>query len=305
MVTAYTIPCLSLRQIAQSGQCFRMTPLSQEELPEGTDTGYRIISQGLCLKIWQTREQLFFECPEENLEFWLSYFDYETDYQGILASVSQKDSYLTAAAQAGRGIRILRQDPWEMIITFVISQQKTIPKIKELVEALCRRYGTPVTALPSTENQEPLSALWGFPSPKELASASLEELQSLKLGYRAKYIYKLSQDAASGILDLSALKTMCYKDAMEYLCSLYGIGRKVANCVCLFGLHHVEAFPVDTWIEKILLEQYYTKRRYGRIPKARLYDKIIADHFGQYEGCAGIMQQYIFHFERTIRSGKE
>ena len=301
MITTFTIPCLSLRQIAQSGQCFRMTPLPEHKLPVDADSGYRIISRGLWLNIWQINEQLVLDCPKENLYFWLSYFDYETDYQAVLSSVSPEDSYLQAAAQAGCGIRILRQDPWEMIITFVISQQKTIPNIRDLVEALSSSYGTPLTSSPSEEPaRQPV--LYSFPTPEQLAAATLEELQSLKLGYRSKYIYQLAQDTAAGILNLSALKEMPYKEAMSYLTSFYGIGKKVANCVCLFGLHHIDAFPVDTWIEKILMEQYYTKRRYGRMPKARLYDQIIHDHFGQYKGCAGIMQQYIFHFERNIRS---
>ena len=135
-------------------------------------------------------------------------------------------------------------------------------------------------------------------SPKELARASLEELLDLKLGYRAKYIHRLSQDAAAGVLDPKKLETMEYGQAMEYLTGFYGIGKKVANCVCLFGLHHIEAFPVDTWIEKILLREYFSAKKYRRTPKNRLYDTILADHFGRYGGYAGVLQQYIFYYER-------
>lgn len=314
MKSTCTIPCLNLRQIAESGQCFRMTPLNKNEYPETGDTGYRIISQGRLVNLWQSKEQLTFDCPEEDLPFWMSYFDFETDYEAILSSVSPEDTYLKAAALAGGGIRILRQDPWEMIITFVISQQKTIPKIRELSEALCCKYGSPVLCrdmgdksripAPGSLHDEPsIPALYAFPTPEQLSAATLEELQKLKLGYRAKYIHRLAQDSEKGELDIDVLKKMSYEDAMKYLTGFYGIGKKVANCVCLFGLHHVEAFPVDTWIEKILLEQYYDKGRYGPIPKARLYDKIIMDHFGRYKGCAGIMQQYIFYYER-LRSSK-
>ena len=143
------------------------------------------------------------------------------------------DNYLRAAAAAGRGIRILRQDPWEMIITFVISQQKTIPCIRRLVEDISRRWGQKIA-----DGDDKNSAVYSFPTPKELARASLEELLDLKLGYRAKYIHRLSQDAAAGTLDLKKLETMEYGQAMEYLTGFYGIGKKVANCVCLFGLHH-------------------------------------------------------------------
>ncbi len=282
-----TIPNLNLTQIAQSGQCFRMTPICGKQGREG----YQVISRGRMALMEQDEERLLLECPKEDRAFWLEYLDWDTDYGKILASVRPDDGYLSRAARLGRGIRILRQDPWEMIITFVISQQKTIPNIRSLVETLSSRYGTAL--------KSPCGFLrHAFPSPGELAQASLGELLSLKLGYRAKYIHRLSQDAAGGRLDLKALEQMGYEQAMAYLMGFYGIGKKVASCICLFGLHHIEAFPVDTWIEKILMREYYDETRYKDIPKTRLWDQMIRDHFGAYEGCAGVMQQYIFYYER-------
>ena len=299
-MTSCVIPCLDLRQIAESGQCFRMTPLAGGTLTGHGDCGYRIISRGRVLRIWQRGLELSFDCGEEDMGFWLTYFDVDTDYQAVIDSVAPEDSYLAAAAAAGKGIRILRQDPWEMIITFVISQQKTIPKIRELVEALSAAYGKALEGDPGCGDMETVHA---FPTPRELSRATLEELQALKLGYRAKYIHRLCQDAVSGALDLKGLAQMGYEEAMEYLTGFYGIGKKVANCVCLFGLHHISAFPVDTWIEKILMSQYYDQRKYRRTPKGRLLDCIVTDCFGQYQGCAGVMQQYIFYYER-LRSSK-
>ena len=177
-----------------------------------------------------------------------------------------------------------------MIITFVISQQKTIPAIRALVEALCSRYGTKI------------DQFYAFPTPEQLCQASLEDLLALKLGYRAKYIYRLCRDAVAGRLDLAHLSKLDYTAAMEYLTGFYGIGKKVANCVCLFGLHHIDAFPVDTWIEKILNEHYYDAEKYKDLPKARLYDQMITDSFGCYKGYAGVMQQYIFNFLIYLRS---
>ena len=313
MITKYTISCLDLKQIAESGQCFRMN---------------RIISRGKLLDIWQKGQELTFDCAGEDLDFWLDYFDIAADYQDMINSVAPGNTYLAEAAQAGKGIRILKQDPWEMIITFVISQQKTIPKIRQLVEALCTSYGAPVSSSLNNGamvNHDPINAapgggihgkgpeafaaktntgqrLFSFPSPKELSRASLDELKELKLGYRAKYIYQLCQDAVSGALDLALLDTMDYGTALGYLTGFYGIGKKVANCVCLFGLHHIGAFPVDTWIEKILMAQYYDKRKYRRTPKTCLCDTIVKDVFGQYGGCAGVMQQYIFYYERLRNS---
>ena len=299
-----------LRQIAASGQCFRMR--------ETTPGVYTIVSRGRLLTVSQEGPKVAFDCPEVDLSYWKEYFDCATDYGRIQSMVSPKHPYLTAAAKAGQGIRILRQEPWEMIITFVISQQKTIPKIREAVEALSRAYGT---RLETALETKPLAAVsprtaaqglegegfYAFPTPEQLNRASLEELSALKLGYRAKYIKKLCADAAEGRLDLNLLETLDYSAAMDYLTGFYGIGRKVANCICLFGLHHIEAFPVDTWIEKILKNEYYPKhpRKYAALPKAQLYPAIIRDFFGRYRGCAGVMQQYIFYYERLRQNRAE
>ena len=124
-----------MQQIHQSGQCFRMVPLPEHTYPSGARNGYRLIS-GLCvLRAWQDGPFVCLDCPHEDLSFWLSYLDMGRDYQAVIASIDRENTYLKAAAMSGTGIRILRQDPWEMIITFVISQQKTIPNIRQLVEA--------------------------------------------------------------------------------------------------------------------------------------------------------------------------
>ncbi|MEY8337450.1 DNA glycosylase [Lachnospiraceae bacterium 62-35] len=283
-----TIDFFDLKQIADSGQCFRMAPLIGQE-----GDGFRIISRGRLLDVFQQKRTFSFHCSEEDMPYWEEYFDLKTDYGKIAASAALEDTYLQKAALFGSGIRILRQEPWEMIITFIISQQKTIPKIKESVELLSRTYGKKLSCAGHT--------FYAFPSPEELSSASLDELLSLKLGYRAKYIYHICQDAISGRLDLHSLSSMDYFQAMDYLTGFYGIGRKVADCICLFGLHHINAFPIDTWIQKILLREYY-QPLYEAIPKKHLYQKIVRDHFSCYEGFAGVMQQYIFYYERYSSS---
>ena len=259
--------------------------------PGRTNT-WQVISQGHVCFIRQENDIFFLECGPDLENFWKNYFDLNTDYEKMIASITPDDHYLKAASKAGQGIRILRQDTWEMIITFVISQQKTIPAIRALVEALCSRYGTKI------------DQFYAFPTPEQLCQASLEDLLALKLGYRAKYIYRLCRDAVAGRLDLAHLSKLDYTAAMEYLTGFYGIGKKVANCVCLFGLHHIDAFPVDTWIEKILNEHYYDAEKYKDLPKARLYDQMITDSFGCYKGYAGVMQQYIFNYERNVIHGK-
>lgn len=284
------LTCFSLEQIAGSGQCFRLTPC-----PEEAHT-YTVISKARFLKVSQEGNLVTFFCDDEEFPFWEQYFDLKTDYDAFRSAINPKDSYLRTAADFGRGIRILRQDPWEMIITFIISQQKTIPAIRQLVEALSLHYGT---KLPVPGN------VYAFPTPEQLADASLEDLLSLKLGYRAKYIKKICTDAREGTLDLNRLEALPYEEAMEYLVSFYGIGEKVANCICLFGLHHIDAFPVDTWIKKILLKEYAPKTRLPKdLPQSRLCGMLIQKHFSRYHGFAGVMQQYIFYYEREIAKGR-
>lgn len=303
----------NIRQIADSGQCFRMIPCD----PNAHGTAFSIISGTHFLRIEQQDHTVCFHCPECDFPFWEHYFDLETDYDSYIRAVDPADDYLTRAAAFGSGIRILNQDLWEMIITFIISQQKTIPAIRSLVETLSLRYGTQYPVLPESGLHNPnlsdgcISSTSGtpvfsgpeffhaFPTPEELNRASLDDLLSLKLGYRAKYIKRTCEDVCSGKLDLERLKTLDYNAAMETLLSCYGIGVKVANCICLFGLHHIDAFPVDTWIKKILLREYAPKSRCtGHVPETHLFEALIHENFSKYPGFAGVLQQYIFYYER-------
>ena len=270
-----TIPCFDLEQTALSGQCFRLMPGKEPGL-------WFVISQGKLLSIRQNDSQFTFECEEGSLEYWLSYFDVSTDYQAMIDSIDPDDTYLLSAAKAGAGIRILRQDPWEMIITFVISQQKTIPAIRSLVEALCRNYGTHIerTLLASSKLSEAGPSPFAFPTPEQLSRASLDDLLALKLGYRAKYIAVTARTIASGQISLEKIYDMRYPQAKKELMKLCGVGEKVAECICLFALHHMDAFPIDTHIRQVMDVHY--KRGF---PNRR------------YRGMRGIMQQYIFYYD--------
>lgn len=320
-----------LRQIAESGQCFRMNPVEGSE-----GRAYTVISGPHFLTLSQEGPAeadgcpVSFFCPENEFPFWENYFDLQTDYGAVIARISPEDAYLSRAAAFGSGIRILRQDLWEMIITFIISQQKTIPNIKALVEALCERYGTRLAKPPADEmpkgssqsaNEAPKKSsqsadgapkegsqsageaagdvYFTFPTPAQLSRASLDDLLDLKLGYRAKYIKRVCEDACSGALDLERLKEMDYLPAMDNLQQFYGIGKKVANCVCLYGLHHVGAFPIDTWIRRILLNEYGPKSRAcSELPQSKRCEALAEENFSRYGGYVGVMQQYIFYYER-------
>lgn len=282
----------TLRQIADSGQCFRMVPCD----PNRSQTAYRVISGRHFLIVEQTGDEVTFHCPNDEFAFWEHYFDLKTDYDAYIRAIDPMDDYLSRAAAFGSGIRILNQDLWEMIVTFIISQQKTIPAIRALVEALSEKYGTRYKIPPTVSGY-----YYAFPSPEELNRASLDDLLALKLGYRAKYIKQTCEDVCSGKLDLDRLMKLNYADSMEALLSCYGIGVKVANCICLFGLHHIGAFPVDTWIKKILLREYAPKSHCtGHVPETRLCEALIAENFSKYPGFAGVLQQYIFFYEREF-----
>lgn len=262
-------PHFSVAQIWNSGQCFRMKPLENDT--------YEIVVESRHLKIQeQEGKETIFYCTEEEFEtFWKGYFDLENDYNVYIDNIDKEDAYLQNAVSYGKGIRILRQDLWEMIISFIISQQNNIRRIRMIIETLCQTYGNECY----TEDNQ---VYYTFPTPEALSVVSEEELRSCNLGYRSKYIVKVANTIASGEVDLDKLKTMPYKEAKNELLKLYGVGEKVADCICLFGLHHLQAFPVDTHIKQVLEENYK-----DGFP------------FDRYKGYEGVIQQYIFYYHYT------
>jgi N-glycosylase/DNA lyase len=258
-----TIPYFDLQQIADSGQCFRMTKLENNR--------YQVLAGNHLLYVQQEKDYFTFDCTSEEFEsFWKSYFDLDTDYSIYINAIPPEDSFLQMAVTAGGGIRILRQDKWEMLITFLLSQRKNIPAIKKSVEALCRLCGTPIQ-----------NGLYAFPTPEQLAACSIEELERCSLGYRAKYIYRAAATVAADPACLERCAAFKDEELSQFLLSFYGVGVKVSNCVMLFGYHRIAAFPVDVWMNRILEQVYH-----GQFP------------LGRYEGFAGVIQQYMFYYGR-------
>ena len=217
--------------------------------------------------------RVFLDAPEPERELWRRYFDLDTDYDRAAASFCCGD-YMRACVDYGRGIRILRQEPWEALCSFIISQCNNIPRIRSIVETLCRLFGDPV----SRNGRDSYS----FPSASALASLSAGDLGPLRAGYRAEYILEAARAVDSGALDLGELEKLDCAGAMERLRRVRGVGEKVANCFILFGLHKMEAFPVDVWMKRALAEHF---------PKN--FDPTV---FGSY---AGLAQQYIFFYARS------
>ena len=250
---------LDLAQIAASGQCFRMVPEGGGFVIRAADRSVHAVSKEGILTL---------DCREEDLSFWRSYFDLETDYGRFQETVDPSDDYLKKAAAFGSGIRILRQDLWEMIVTFLISQQNNIPRIRKCIENLCREYG------------RDMGGWHAFPGPEALAGLEEDALMPCNLGYRSKYVVRSARQAVSGEVDLDAVRKMPYPEAKEALRQLFGVGNKVADCICLFALHHLDAFPVDTHIRQVFEARY---------PQGFPYEK--------YAGFAGVLQQYIFYYD--------
>ena len=261
----------SVRQICESGQCFRLTFLEEVKDEDGrVSLRYGLPAFGKYLKIDQCGQCVSLSCPEEEFEsVWKSYFDLEEDYGRLISSIDPEDAYLCRAAEFGSGIRILRQDLWEMIISFIISQQNNIKRIRHCIDLICQRYG-------EKKADDEGNVYYAFPTPKALMDADLKELYACNLGYRS---------VCMGDVSLDAIRGMAYREAVAELSRLCGVGAKVANCICLFALHHTDAFPVDTHINKVLKEQY---------PQGFPFER--------YTGYGGSLQQYIFYYD--LMNGK-
>lgn len=257
----------SLEQICRSGQCFRMNQIKEHT--------YALVAGDKYLEISQQGTIVDFQCSDAELVcYWVPYFDLDSDYSIPQEIINPRDGYLKAAAEMGSGIRILRQDLWETLISFLISQQNNITRIRGCIERLCENYGEKKTA----ENGKEYFA---FPTPQALAGAAEAELRALGMGYRARYLVNTAQSVCSGEVSLEKIAGMRYYGcARRELMKLSGVGEKVADCICLFSLHHMDAFPVDTHIRQVLDEHY----RRG-FPNRR------------YRGMRGILQQYIFYYE--------
>lgn len=242
------------------GQCFRWTQ---------KDGVWRGIAFGRSLRVEEKPDTLELSCSQEEWErIWRLYFDFDRDYAAIREMLSAFSPVLAEAAAYAGGIRILQQEPWEALCTFILSQNNNIPRIRGLTEKLCASFG------------EAVEGGFAFPRPERLADCTEEELRALGLGYRAPYVLDAARRVAGG-MDLEALRTLPEDEVLARLNQIHGVGPKVAQCMLLFGLHRLDAFPQDVWIKRAMAWYFPGKSR--------------AD-FGP---DAGIAQQYIFHYVRT------
>lgn len=254
---------LDLAQTLDCGQSFRWT-----EKEGGVFHGVAFNrSVNVCLEGEVLRID---NCTEEEFEnIWKDYFDLSLDYGKIRDDISKIHPVLAEASSYAPGIRILRQEPFEALCTFIISQNNNIKRIKGIVQRLCENFGEKIN---ETD--------YAFPTVQRLSSLSPEDLAPLRAGFRNRYLIDGAQKVASGEVDLERCRTLPYEEARKELMKIVGVGVKVADCTLLFGLHRVESFPLDVWMKRAM-----------RI----LFPGLKPEDFGQY---AGIAQQYIFHYSR-------
>jgi N-glycosylase/DNA lyase len=219
---------------------------------------------------------------------WLAnYLQLDLDLHAVLETFPGDEPMRWAVGRC-KGLRLLRQDPWECLASFIASSTKQIVQIQQIVLLLCQRYGEPVAAAAG------FAPAFAFPTPARLAEATEADLRGCKLGFRAPYLLESARAIAHGQLDLGRLAQVSVEEARGQLMELPGVGRKIADCVLLFACGFQSAFPVDVWIMKALRQLYFPRRK---VSLARLRE-FTATHFGPHAGYA---QQYLFHYMRTRR----
>ena len=220
----------------------------------------------------------------------VDFFRKNDDLEKIIKSIS-KDKTVKSAVKKFQGLRILRQDPFQCLISFIVSSNSNIPKIKLNIENISKKFGRKI----KFHNQE----FFLFPNPKKLANASINEITSCGVGYRAKFIKEAAKMTDKKEIDFDYLKKCDYQETKENICQIPGVGGKVADCVMLFSLNKLEAVPLDRWVVRIL-EKYYSKKfeintKTITEKQYNILHKKIVDHFGPYAGYA---QQFLFKMER-------
>ena len=270
-----------LKDIFECGQCFRWN-----ENEDGSYTG--VINKGV-LSVEKQGEKIIFSglLDGEIKEIVRYYFDLDRNYDEIKMQLSNIDKYLKTSVEYGKGIRILNQDLWETIISFIISANNNIPRIKGIIERISKKYGTEIEWRGEKYNI--------FPTPKQLEKATVEDYRDLGTGFRDKRIYETTHMILNKEIDLGEIEKEDTHTAREKLLSLSGIGPKVADCILLFStLKRFDVFPIDVWVRRVMNELYIKNEDENKVSKAEII-KIAKNKFGELQGLA---QQYLFYWKR-------
>ena len=285
-----SVPLFDVDKIFDCGQCFRFDKVEDTKY----DCEYAGCAYGKYISVAKDGDSIiiFNSTLEEYENIWKRFLSLDRDYGEInrsILSLSDNPS-LAYAVERSSGIRILSQDPWEAICSFIISQNNNIPRIKKLISAISLACGEKVDISGmeghiADAHKDNEGNFYSFPTPEAVRSLEISGLAALKTGFRAKYIYDAAEKMISGEIDLDFLNKCSTKDAIEHLCRVKGIGVKVASCALLFGFEKLDAFPIDVWIKKVM---------------AKYFDEDFDPcSLGDY---AGVAQQYLFYYERYLQS---
>ena len=269
MIKLFNIDHFDLDQTFLCGQCFRW-----EKAEDGTF--YGVVGNAAVKMYWHDEKTVYVESTNPDLVYWSRYLNFSNDYNKIEEQLSH-DEKLLPCIEKGRGIRMLRQELWETVVSFIISANNNIPRIKKIIAGLCEMYGDRI--------EFDGRVFYGFPTAETLAALNVEDLQPCRAGFRDKYILDAARRVASGETDLSAIEKMNDADAKTELMKISGVGSKVADCVLLFSLGRYRTFPKDVWIKRILSEVYGVGEKE--------IDGFVAEKFGNF---AGIAQQYLYYY---------
>ena len=266
-----------LPQVLDNGQCFRWQTGIEGEPDINTYTGIahgRLLTVSLDKTLPKGYRLIFKNTSKNEFEtIWCDYFDLHRDY-GKLRKLYTKEPTLKNAIAHSPGLRLMRQDPWETLVTFILSQNSNIPRIRGMVSRLCQNFGKP---LPAANGK----TVFAFPLPADLANKTVEELADVKTGYRAPYIIDAAKRVADGRINFEKFSSLSTDELKTELMGIHGVGPKVADCVLLYGFGRIEQYPMDVWMKRVM-ETYYPNG----------FPEDIKD-------TAGIAQQFLFHYIRT------
>jgi N-glycosylase/DNA lyase len=290
-------PLFHLRKTIESGQVFYWHPVKPSVLEGARAREQLACSSAYCGLIGSTPVRIeqhgeFLHVTPGTEAVVRQYFALDHPLEEIYATFPA-DLFMATALEACRGIRILRQPLFECLGTFITSSMKQVKHIQQMSRAIRERFGTRIEH-PEAQGFHESPPLFAYPTPEQLANATESQLRECGLGFRAKSLLGTARAIAAGEVNLEAIRQLPDADALSELCQLPGVGAKIANCVLLFGYERVKAFPIDVWIERVLRQRYFAKRR--KVTTKRL-EEFAATHFGPYGGYA---QQYLFHHARTL-----
>lgn len=266
--------------IFECGQCFRWN--------KQDDNSYTGIFKNNVINVKKENRDVTVRgiCEGNIKNECIEYFDLNTNYEKIKNKLSNIDKYLANSIEYGKGIRILKQDLWETLISFIISANNNIPRIKTIIERMATSYGNEITFQGKK--------YYTFPTPEELANVSIEDYRKLGLGFRDVRVYETVQRTLRNEIDLNKLKDETdVENLREELLKIPGVGPKVADCIMLFSLKKYQVFPVDVWVRRVISELYFENKE--QTPKT--IQKFAREHYGE---LAGLAQQYLFYWRRDM-----